>query len=113
GGQWLGGASGKVAGFGARRLPAEAVGMVFAVREWSDERPFVGLPELPLEGLSDEDARALLAWVIPGRLDDSVRDRIIAETRGNPLALLELPRGMSTAELARGVRLAGAAEPPG
>ncbi len=61
-----------------------------------------GLPELRLEGLDHEDAGALLATVVAGRLDERVRERIIAETRGNPLALLELPRGMSAAELAGG-----------
>ena len=69
------------------------------------ERELVGLPELRLEGLADEDARALLATVIPGRLDERVRDRIVAETRGNPLALLELPRGLSAAQLAGGFGL--------
>ena len=71
----------------------------------ADERELVGLPELPLGGLDDEDARALLATVIPGRLDERVRDRIVAETRGNPLALLELPRGLSAAQLAGGFGL--------
>ena len=75
---------------------------MFAVRERRDERHLPGLPELELEGLDHEDARALLATVVPGRLDERVRDRIVAETRGNPLALLELPRGMSAAELAGG-----------
>src|SRR6185437_5900776 len=67
-----------------------------------------GLPGLALEGLADADARALLASVIPGRLDERVRDRIIAESGGNPLALLELPRGMTAAELAGGFGLPGA-----
>jgi len=111
--QWLDGASGQVLGFVARRLVAESVAIVFAVREWSDERPFAGLPELPLGGLSEEDARALLATVVPGRLDERVRDRIVAETRGNPLALLELPRGMSAAELAGGFGLPEAGDLPG
>jgi DNA-binding CsgD family transcriptional regulator/tetratricopeptide (TPR) repeat protein len=101
-GQWLDGASGQVLGFVARRLQAESVTMVFAVRELADDRPFAGLPELMLAGLAPDDARAVLATVVPGRLDERVRDRIVAETRGNPLALLELPRGMSAAELAGG-----------
>src|SRR6185369_14927585 len=84
----------------ARRLLAEPVALVFAVREPSDR--LAGLPELPLRGLDDADARALLETVIPGRIDERVLDRIVAETRGNPLALLELPRGMSAAELAGG-----------
>ena len=82
--------------------------MVFAVREPSDERGPAGLPELRLEGLGHEDARALLATVVPGRLDEHVRERIIAEAQGNPLVLLELPRGMSAAELAGGFGRPGA-----
>src|SRR5947209_1812187 len=103
--QWLDAASGQILGFVARRLLAESVGIVFAVRDPSDERDLVGLPELSLEGLHEEDARSLLATVIPGRLDERVRDRIVAETRGNPLALLELPRGLPTAQLAGGFGL--------
>jgi DNA-binding CsgD family transcriptional regulator len=110
--QWLDGASGQVLGFVARRLLAEAVAMVFAVREPGDEPEYAGLSDLPLGGLAEEDARALLATVVPGRLDESVRDRIIAETRGNPLALLELPRGMSVAELTGGFVLPDAADLP-
>ena len=87
--------------------------MVFAVREPSDEPELAGLPDLPLGGLPEEDARAVLASVVPGRLDESVRDRIIAETRGNPLALLELPRGMSAGELAGGFALPDAGGVPG
>ena len=100
--QWLDGASRQVLGFVARRLLAEPVAIVFAVREPSADTDLVGLPELGLEGLGDEDARSLLATVIPGRLDERVRDRIVAETRGNPLALLELPRGLSATQLAGG-----------
>jgi DNA-binding CsgD family transcriptional regulator len=99
---WLDEASAQVLGFVARRLLAEPIVMVFGVREPGDERQSAGLPELRLAGLGPEDARALLTTVVPGRLDDRVRDRIVAETRGNPLALLELPRGMSAAELAGG-----------
>ena len=79
--------------------------MVFAVREPSDQRELVGLPDLPLSGLLEADPRALLATVVPGRLDEFIRDRIIAETHGNPLALLELPRGMSVTELSGGFAL--------
>jgi DNA-binding CsgD family transcriptional regulator len=100
--QWLDGASRQVLGFVARRLLAEPVALVFAVREPNEDAEFVGLPELPLGGLDDEDSRALLETVIPGRLDERVRDRIVAETRGNPLALLELPRGLSARQLAGG-----------
>jgi DNA-binding CsgD family transcriptional regulator len=101
--QWLDAASSQVLGFVGRRLLAEAVGLIFALRE---NRPELeGLPELLLGGLQLEDARALLARAIPGRLDDHVRERIVAETRGNPLALLELPRQKSAAELAGGFDL--------
>ena len=101
--QWLDAASSQVLGFVARRVLAESVAIVVAVRESAPtRRDFDGLPELPLEGLYDEDARTLVASAVPGRLDDRLRDRIIAETRGNPLALLELPRRMTAAELAGG-----------
>jgi DNA-binding CsgD family transcriptional regulator len=103
--QWLDGASRQVLGFVARRLLAEPVALVFAVREPSADAELVGLPELALGGLDEEDARSLLATVIPGRIDERVRDRIVAETRGNPLALLELPRGLSAAQLAGGFGL--------
>jgi AAA ATPase-like protein len=104
--QWLDAASGQVLGFVARRLLAESVALVFAVRDPTDEHELVGLPELALSGLSDEDARALLATVIPGRLDERVRDRLVAETRGNPLAILELPLGLAAAQLPGGFGLA-------
>src|ERR687898_1030154 len=111
--QWLDDASGQVLGFVARRLLAESVMILLAVREQAHEHPFVGLPELHLRGLPEQDARALLATVVPGRLDDHVRDRIVAETRGNPLALLELPRGMTAAELAGGFALPDGRDVPG
>ena len=76
--------------------------MLFAVREAAGEPLFRGLPALTVEGLTDEDARALLRAAVPGQLDERVRDRIVAETSGNPLGLLELARGMSEAELAGG-----------
>src|SRR3954453_57777 len=94
--QWLDAAPSQVLGFIARRLLAESVAMVFTVREPSDKRELADLPELSLRGLQDDDARALLSTVIPGPLDDRVRDRLVAETRGNPLALVELSRGRST-----------------
>ena len=100
--QWLDEASSQVLGFVGRRLLAEPVGLLFAVREAADERLFPGLPALTVEGLTDEDARALLTAAVPGHLDKRVRDRIVAETGGNPLGLLELARGMSEAELAGG-----------
>jgi DNA-binding CsgD family transcriptional regulator len=100
--QWLDEASSQVLGFVGRRLLAEPVGLLFAVREAAGERIFPGLPALAVEGLTDEDARVLLTAAVPGQLDERVRDRIVAETRGNPLGLLELARGMSEAELAGG-----------
>jgi DNA-binding CsgD family transcriptional regulator len=111
--QWLDDASAAVLGFVARRLLAEPVALVFAVREPDDEHRLTGLPELLLRGLDDADARALLQTAIPGRIDERVRGRIVAETRGNPLALLELPRGMSAAELAGGFALPAPGGLPG
>jgi DNA-binding CsgD family transcriptional regulator len=109
---WLDGASRQVLGFVARRLLAEAVGMVFAIREPTDSPDLIGLPEMRLEGLTDEDARAVLETAIHGRLDERVRDRIVAETRGNPLALLELPSGLGATRLAGGFALPDAADVP-
>jgi DNA-binding CsgD family transcriptional regulator len=103
--QWLDRASAQALGLIARRLVAESVALVFAVRVPSEEHELAGLPELVVEGLRDGDARALLGSVIRGPLDDRVRDRIVAETRGNPLALLELPRGLTPAQLAGGFGL--------
>ena len=105
--QWLDAASAQALAFVARRLGAESVGLVFAVRESAGERPFDGLPELVVGGLDDGDARALLEAVVAGPLDERVRDRLVAETHGNPLALLELPRGRTPAELAGGFGLNG------
>ncbi|HEX6583821.1 MAG TPA: AAA family ATPase [Thermoleophilaceae bacterium] len=110
--QWLDAASGMILGFFARRLLAESVAMVVAVREPNTRHDFDGLPELLLRGLAEQDARTLLMRAVPGRLDDRVRDRIVAETRGNPLALLDLPRSMSAAELAGGFELLAAADLP-
>jgi AAA ATPase domain len=100
--QWLDAASAQALAFVARRLGTESVGLVFAVREPSGERHLEGLPELAVGGLDDGDAQELLGTVLAGPLDERVRDRIVAETRGNPLALLELPRGRTPAELAGG-----------
>jgi DNA-binding CsgD family transcriptional regulator len=105
--QWLDAASAQALAFVARRLGAESVGLVFAVREPGGERHLEGLPELAVGGLDDGDAQELLATVLAGPLDERVRDRIVAETRGNPLALLELPRGRTPAELAGGFGLSG------
>src|SRR3954447_14491300 len=110
--QWLDDASGLILGFIARRLLAESVAIVVAVREPNARHDFDGLPELLLRGLGEEDAHTLLMRAVPGRLDDRVRDRIVAETRGNPLALLDLPRSMSAAELAGGFELLVATDLP-
>src|SRR5229473_163941 len=91
--------------FVARRLMAEPISLVFAVREPIDLRELAGLPELMVGGLREDDARVLLESTLPGRLDERVRERIIAEARGNPLALLELPRGLTPSELAGGFAL--------
>ena len=109
---WLDAASGMVIGFVARRLLAESVALVVAVREPSSRADFDGLPELVLHGLAEEDARTLLMRGVPGQIDDRVRDRIIGETRGNPLALLDLPRSMSAAELEGGFGLLPATDLP-
>jgi DNA-binding CsgD family transcriptional regulator len=101
--QWLDRASAQVLAFVARRLLAEPVALVFAMREEGEE--FRGLPERAVGGLNEDDARELLGSVVGGPLDERVRDRIVAETRGNPLALLELPRGVTPAELAGGFGL--------
>jgi DNA-binding CsgD family transcriptional regulator len=113
--QWLDRESAQALAFAARRLLAESVLMVFAVREPGEElrADLRALPELLVEGLHDADARALLASVVPWPLDDRVAERIVAETRGNPLALLELPRGRSAAELAGGFGLAQVLPLPG
>ena len=103
--QWLDRASVQALAFVARRVQADPVALVFAVREPSDDRELNGLPELVVEGLDNGDARLLLTSAIHGRLDERVLDRIIAETRGNPLGLLELPQGLTPAELAGGFGL--------
>jgi DNA-binding CsgD family transcriptional regulator len=96
--QWLDHASAQALAFTARRLQAGPVLMLFAEQE--PGRDLAGLPELVVEGLHDAEARKLLASVICGPLDEQVRDRIVADARGNPLALLELPLGLSPAQLA-------------
>ncbi|GAA4203096.1 helix-turn-helix transcriptional regulator [Microbispora amethystogenes] len=105
--QWLDRASALALGFVARRLGADPVGIVFATRVAGDDT--AGLPELHLTGLPDADARALLESELNGPLDTRVRDQILAETRGNPLALLELPRGLTRTQLAGGFGLPGVA----
>jgi DNA-binding CsgD family transcriptional regulator/tetratricopeptide (TPR) repeat protein len=101
--QWLDHASAQALGFAARRLRADPVGLVFAARVPGEH--VAGLPELVVEGLAEGDARELLASVLTGLtgpLDPRIRDRIIADTRGNPLALLELTRGLTPAQLTGG-----------
>jgi DNA-binding CsgD family transcriptional regulator len=100
--QWLDHSSAHVLAFVARRLEAESVFMLFAERDSDQESSVSGLPELRLQRLSYTDARALLASANLGALDERVRDRIIAETRGNPLALLELPRAHALKAFAGG-----------
>jgi DNA-binding CsgD family transcriptional regulator len=98
--QWLDRASAQTLAFVSRRLLVESVVMLFAARESGDE--FQGLRELTVTGLPEPDARQLLRSGIPGRIDDRVADRVIAEAQGNPLALLELPGGLRAPQLASG-----------
>ena len=100
--QWLDQSSAQVLAFVARRLKAESIVVVFAERDTSGLDAFTGLPQLRLEGLSQAHARELLASAVRGLLDERLAGRIVAETHGNPLALLELPHGLSPAELAGG-----------
>ncbi|MFB4307280.1 AAA family ATPase [Actinomadura sp. GTD37] len=109
--QWLDDASVQALSLAGRRLGAESIGMVFATRDLGDH--LAGLPDLAIGGLRAEDARALLESVMSGPLDARIRDQIIAETRGNPLALLELSRWLTGERLAGGFGLPGAAPLPG
>jgi DNA-binding CsgD family transcriptional regulator len=97
--QWLDRASARMLAFIAPRLLAEPLALVFAARDGT-EHELAGLPELAVQGLNDGDARALLDSVLTGPVDEQVRDRILAEARGNPLALLELTRGLTATQLA-------------
>jgi DNA-binding CsgD family transcriptional regulator len=108
GAQWLDRSSALVLAFVARRLGADSVGLVFAVRGGLELDGLARLPDLHLRGLSDRHARKLLSAVIGAPIDERVRGRILAEARGNPLALLELPRELSPAGLAGGFGLPGA-----
>jgi len=103
--QWLDRVSAQTLAFVARRLLAERVGLVFALRESTGGHELEGLPELVVEGLAAADAGRLLDATIPGRLDAHVRDRILGEAGGNPLALLELPRGRTAIGVAGGFGL--------
>jgi hypothetical protein len=104
--QWLDLASALTLAFVARSLLAEPVGIVFAARGPGEELAHVS--ELEVHDVRNGDARALLSSAVRLKLDEGVRDRIVAETRGNPLALLELPRGLTATELAGGFGLVGA-----
>jgi DNA-binding CsgD family transcriptional regulator len=104
--QWLDQTSALTLAFVARRLLAEPIGIVFAAREPGEELRH--MPVLEVHGVRNGDARALLSSVVQFKLDERVRDRIVAETHGNPLALLELPRGLTATELAGGFGLVGA-----
>src|SRR5437870_3194428 len=104
--QWLDRASAGVLAFVTRRLLAERVAMVLAARE--PIGALGGVAELRVQPLGHRDARALLDSVLPAKLDERVLERIVVETRGNPLALMELPRGLSPAQLAGGFGLPAA-----
>src|SRR6202035_1570812 len=101
--QWLDSSSARTLAFLARRLLAEKIALVYATRELGEA--MAGLPELHVAPLGRRDARALLESVLPAPLDEGVLARIVDETRGNPLALLELPRGLTSAQLAGGFGL--------
>ena len=109
--QWLDRASAQVLGFVARRLGAESVGLVFGARVPTSD--LAGLSQLPIAGLGTADARALLDGEVSVPLDGWVRDQLVAETGGNPLALLELPRALTTQQWAGGFGLPGAVRLPG
>ena len=104
--QWLDGASGAALAFVARRLLAERIVLAFSTREMGSG--LARFPQMRVDRLGRRDARALLESVLVARLDDSVLERLVAETGGNPLALLELPRGLTPAQLAGGFGLPAA-----
>jgi DNA-binding CsgD family transcriptional regulator len=106
--QWFDPVSVQILAFVARRQLADPVGLVFAVRGGHEVGELSGQPTLDVRGLRNTDAHALLATVLTGEVDRRVRETIVAETRGNPLALLELPRGLSPAELSFGFGLTDA-----
>ncbi len=101
--QWLDTPSAHAISFAARHVSKEAVAFLFGARRLTDE--VRGLAELMVNGLGDQDARQLLETAIPARLDDLVIERLVAETHGNPLAILELPRGLTPSQLAGGFGL--------
>jgi DNA-binding CsgD family transcriptional regulator len=102
---WIDRSSVQALAFVSRRLRAEPIALVFALRDDAGDQTLRGLPEIRVGGLPVESAHELLTTAMPGPLDPAVRDRLVAETRGNPLALLELPRGLSSSELAGGFGL--------
>jgi DNA-binding CsgD family transcriptional regulator len=104
--QWLDGASARALAFVARRLLAERIVLAFATRDAGGG--FARFPQLRVEPLGRRDARALLESVLAARLDEPVLERIVAETGGNPLAILELPRGLTPVQLAGGFGLPAA-----
>ncbi|HET6737784.1 MAG TPA: AAA family ATPase [Kribbella sp.] len=106
--QWFDPVSAQILAFVARRQLADPVGLVFAIRGAHEDSELAGQPTMDVRGLRDADAHALLATVLTSDVDHQVRETIVAETRGNPLALLELPRGLSTTELSFGFGLADA-----
>ena len=110
--QWLDRASAQALAFVARRLAAEPIGIVFAVRQPGDKQDLTGLAELAVGGLADSEVRALLDSVITGPLDERVRDRMVAETRGNPRALLDLAHGLTPEQVAGGFGSPGTAAMP-
>lgn len=110
--QWLDRTSAQVLGFVARRLAAESVVIVFAASDDAEIRELVALPEMTLGPLGEDDARTILASAIPGRVDESIRDRIVAEAGGNPLALLELPKAWTSSAVAGGFGLPDSVEVP-
>ncbi|RZT28018.1 ATP/maltotriose-dependent transcriptional regulator MalT [Kribbella sp. VKM Ac-2569] len=109
--QWLDTATAQTLGFVARRIGAESVGLLFGAREIGVD--LHGLPELQVDGLPADEAQALLGSAVEFLLDEPVRERIVAETGGNPLALLELPRGLTATQLAAGFGLLGGRGLPG
>ncbi|OBB58079.1 transcriptional regulator [Mycobacterium sp. 852013-51886_SCH5428379] len=106
--QWVDRASLQALAFAGRRLSADPVGMIFAARDLQAEQELAALPHMHIDGLADADARALLSSMMPARLDDGVRDNILAEAAGNPLALLELNRALPRARMAGGYGLVAA-----
>ncbi|MFD7401918.1 AAA family ATPase [Streptomyces sp. NPDC059866] len=101
--QWLDHASARALAFAARRLDAEGIALVLVMRQ--PDEVFAGLAHMVVEGLGHEDAREILRLAVPGGLDQRVRDQLIAEARGNPLALRELPRALNPAQIASGLTL--------